>query len=83
MTEFENTLSNICATIIVCLIFIALILYGIYWCIYTIKTDKMRQEYIKTLNEHDKAITMDYKNCYWTLKKGNRKDANNDKRSRN
>lgn len=70
----EKIVVDILSTIFGTLILIAMGLYLIYIAIYVIKTDKLRQDHIKTLNEHDKSVIMDYKNTFWSIKKH---DSNN------
>ena len=77
MTEEQfNSIANILGTICAILFVIAMILGCIYLFIYCGKTDKMKQDYIKSLDEHDKSIIATYKNTYWTWrKKSNDKDV--------
>lgn len=75
--ETINKIADIIGTIFTIAFIAFLIAYLMYLLVYYIKTDKMQQDHIKQLNEHDKAVIMDYKNCHWTLKK--RKQAKNEK----
>lgn len=75
--ETINKIADIMGTILAIALITFLITYLICLLIYMIKTDKMQQDHIEQLNEHDKAVIMDYKNCHWTLKK--RKQPKNEK----
>lgn len=57
-----NTPENILAFIILIITLVALVITCILACVYAEKTAKMREDHIKTLNEHDKAVIMTYKN---------------------
>lgn len=72
-----NKIADIMGTICAILLIACLITWLFYVLIYQIKTEKMQQDHIKQLNEHDKAVIMDYKNCHWTLKK--KKQPKNEK----
>lgn len=41
----------------------------------------MKQNYIKTLNEHDKSVVLDYKNTYYTPKKHKKNHENKSKQN--
>lgn len=71
--ETTHQIAEIMGTIMAIGLIVFLILFAVYAVIYMIKTEKMQQEHIKQLNEHDKAVIMDYKNCHWTLKKKKQK----------
>lgn len=73
----EEIVSNILTTISASLTLALIVLYGIYLIIYILKTNKLRQEYIKTLNEHDKSVVMDYKNTFWSLKDAKKHNKSN------
>lgn len=75
--ETTKQIAEISGTICAILLIIFAVLFCLYMIIYAIKTEKMQQDYIKQLNEHDKSVIMDYKNCHFTLK--NKKNKNNEK----
>lgn len=60
-----DILSTICASLLIGF----MILYLIYLAVSYIKTKNAREDYIKTLKEHDKAVIKDYENCEWNLGK--------------
>lgn len=57
LTPFQEKLSNTCATTLVVIAFALLI----YFILVDICNDYYEKEYIKSLNEHDKAIISTYK----------------------
>ena len=73
LPEIEKT-----AQIIGLVLSIIAITILITWCVLVIiglyKENDMKKEYIKTLNDHEKAIIKDYETIKWhPFKKGNRK----------
>lgn len=64
MKELSPQIQNIAeiiGIIITTICLIALITFLIFALIQIFETDKLRQKYIKNLNEHDKAVILDYK----------------------
>lgn len=66
------TIDEIIGTICIITGFIGLLILGLLSMYWTIKTENIRQEYIKTLNEHDKAVILDYQNSKYTIKRRKR-----------
>ena len=70
MTEQqEKLIADIIGTTCAILFIIAFITALIIWFIHQYKTIKMKQDYIKTLDEHDKAVITTYENTFYTMRK--------------
>lgn len=63
--EFVGSVLSI---IFLTIIFFGLILFVILLIRYSMITDDKRQEYINSLDEHDKSVIAGYKNCYCRTK---------------
>lgn len=70
MTQEQITsATNIIAFVLAIATIIAIILACVYLFVYCNYTDQMKQDYIKSLDEHDKAVIATYRNTYWTWRK--------------
>lgn len=72
MNELSPQTQKICEYIgtgLAIAVVIAFIIFGIICIIWCNKTDELKKQYIKTLNEHDKSVIMDYKNTYYSFKR--------------
>lgn len=70
--EIEKA-SEIIGIVTSVILIIALITAFILAIYFDSKTIKLREEYIKTLNDHDKAVIMQYKATRYHFKKKERK----------
>ena len=64
--------TDILAIILAVLLIICLFVWALIIIYYQIKTDNLRQDHIKNLNEHDKAVIMDYQNTKYTFRRRKR-----------
>lgn len=70
MTQEQVTsTANVIGLVLAILFIIALIMALVWMMVYCHYTDQMKQDYIKSLDEHDKAVIATYKNTYWTWRK--------------
>lgn len=77
MTEQQITSgTNIVAFVLAIALIIALIVGLAMMIIHDYKTSQMKQKFINSLDEHDKAVIATYKNTYWTWRKKPNADKN-------
>lgn len=72
-TQLAHNIGGVLGIIVGITALLALIGMFVWACIYYVKTEQLKKEYIKTLNDHDQMIIYKYKEIEWKPRKRGKK----------